>query len=134
MRFACFRISCVLLLLAATIGPALADRVPRPPPGPAPKLDLFGDPLPPGACARLGSIRLRHDASAVAFRDARTIISLGTTICFWDHSTGKLVGEQTPVQLQNCEHIALSADGRVLVTSHPNPRVAFHVWDLSSGS
>ena len=37
---------------------------------------LAGDPLPPGATARFGSAKLRHDAKAIAFLDAKTLAAM----------------------------------------------------------
>src|SRR5947209_2951062 len=59
------------------------------PPG---RFDLFGDPLPPGALFRLGTTRLRHMASGVAWLpDRKTLVSAQAEICLWDADTGKLL-------------------------------------------
>ena len=62
----------------------------------APRLnvDAFGDPLPAGSTARIGSSRLRHTGGTrdVAFSaDGRLIISLGGDglLVAWDSATGK---------------------------------------------
>jgi RNA polymerase sigma factor (sigma-70 family) len=59
---------------------------------PAP-LDAFGDPLPPGALARLGSVRLRKPGQQdVTFApDGKTLFSTGLDgrIDTWDAATGK---------------------------------------------
>jgi WD40 repeat protein len=59
------------------------------------RTDLYGDPLPPGAVARLGTIRLRHaDGRAVTFsEDGKRLIScgIGGEVRVWDVATGKLV-------------------------------------------
>src|SRR5205823_3534926 len=60
------------------------------------RVDLYGDPLPPGAVARLGTIRLRHhDASGVTFsKDGKRLISFSSwdgAVCVWDAASGKLV-------------------------------------------
>ena len=59
-----------------------------------PGVDLYGDPLPPGALARLGSERLRHPnyVFAVTFTpDGKTVASMGQDgfIRLWDAATGK---------------------------------------------
>ena len=61
---------------------------------PPAKVDAFGDPLPPGAIARLGTVRWRHadGASFVAFLpDGKTLLSAGgdATVRIWDVATGK---------------------------------------------
>src|SRR5262249_29167397 len=60
--------------------------------------DAHGDPLPEGALARLGTIRLRHDHRttdlAMAFSpDTKTVVTAGNGILKrWDVATGKLLG------------------------------------------
>src|SRR5205823_2540048 len=56
--------------------------------------DLFDDPLPPGATARLGTVRWRQitPANFLAFSpDGKTAFSAGANkqIYVWDHDTGK---------------------------------------------
>jgi WD40 repeat protein len=61
---------------------------------PAPWVDAYGDPLPRGAVARLGTVRWRHDgASAFAFtRTGETLVSVAASaVQFWDVKTGKVV-------------------------------------------
>src|SRR5437588_11796522 len=68
----------VLLALTATVSIAAAQ--------PAKHLDRHGDALPPGAMARMGTIRFRHDAAVgyVYFSpDGKTV--LGDT--FWERGS-----------------------------------------------
>ena len=59
----------VFVLLTAT-GAARGEDAKKP------RTDLYGDPLPPGAVARLGTIRLRHANAEVAFsKDGKHLIS-----------------------------------------------------------
>src|SRR5262249_46190143 len=54
-------------------------------------LDSYGDTLPPGAIARLGSVRFRHDATSVGFSpDSMTLVSSGTGIRIWDATTRRI--------------------------------------------
>jgi WD40 repeat protein len=64
---------------------------------PAPRLDALGDPLPPGAVARLGTTRFRHadgaGFSGVVFapdgKTAATPDDAGRSVYIWDVATGK---------------------------------------------
>jgi hypothetical protein len=79
-----------------------------------------GDPLPPGALVRLGTVRLRHPggALAVAFApDGKTLASGGLdgTVRLWDAATGQEIrrfrGHQDIVSA-----VAFSPDGRKLAS------------------
>jgi WD40 repeat protein len=58
-----------------------------------PLTDAHGDPLPPGAVARIGTIRLRHGGtvSSLAFSpDGKRLVSTdGDTVGIWDARTGR---------------------------------------------
>ena len=56
----------------------------------APKLDTNGDPLPPGAVARLGTIRLRTESESVVSVDGKIIATSGadSSIRLWDAASG----------------------------------------------
>jgi WD40 repeat protein len=95
------------------------------------KLDAFGDPLPPGAYARFGTIRFRHDAKAVAFLSENTIVSVGSSIRFWDALNGRLVREHRSKQIGDTIHAAISANGKYALTRDRFNRQ--FVWDLNSG-
>src|SRR5260370_33577789 len=56
----------------------------------------FGDSLPPGAMARVGTMRLRHGSQVYCVRfspDGRLIASgsYHGDLCLWDRETGQLV-------------------------------------------
>jgi WD40 repeat protein len=82
--------------MLAFAGSALAQgTVAAPPSG---RTDLYGDPLPDGALARMGTVRLRHHSSsglpAVISPDG-TVIVTGNydSLRFWEGSSGKLLRE-----------------------------------------
>jgi RNA polymerase sigma factor (sigma-70 family) len=122
--------------------PGQADGGPqRPTERPAPPrvaFDLNGDPLPPGAIARLGTIRFRVPAgtSSITFLPGdTTLLALGGgSVSTWDVSTGK--------QLKRYEcpggsgSYALTPDGKTLAvgtyTDDPNV-VAIYLRDVATG-
>jgi WD40 repeat protein len=82
--------------------------------------DLNGDPLPVGANARMGTVRLRQPYPHVLFSpDGKTLISVGAdnTLRTWDASTGKyLRGERLEgTQDQEMSAISLAPDTKSLV-------------------
>jgi WD40 repeat protein len=75
------------LLTAASWLPGGATALPKPP-----AADRHGDPLPPGAVARLGTARLRAVCESIHFSaDGKTLIGVdGRLIRVWDASDGSL--------------------------------------------
>src|SRR5205809_6509729 len=83
--------------------------------------DRYGDPLPPGAVARLGTTRLRH-ASAVQVvtfsGDGRVLASASHgVICLWEVATGKRLHRLTCDQ-GAIQSLAFSPDGQILASGH----------------
>ena len=83
--------------------------------------DRYGDPLPTGAIARLGTVRLRHACevgiSPVVFaRDGKTAIAGDDTgdIVFWNVASGREVRRFSRVVPNWPCSLALSADGKRL--------------------
>ncbi len=122
----------------------------EPPKGPAPearsgtpRLDLYGDPLPPEAMARLGTVRFRHGGSvqSIAFSsDGRTLVT-GAEDGFraWDTGTGKLrswFGRLSQPLLSSC--LDVSEDGKFAVTGvnrfDEDEPAGVGLWDLETGS
>jgi WD40 repeat protein len=99
------------------------------------RLDRYGDPLPDGAIARLGSVRLRHNRSVrcVQFSpDGRTIFSGGPNdiVRCWDAETGAPKDLPGP-PLRSATALTLSPDGKNLAVGHVGGRV--NLRDLSNG-
>src|SRR5690242_17345252 len=62
----------------------------------APARDGYGDPLPPGAVARLGTVRFRHDnpiVFAAFLPDGKRVVSVSSDglLCAWEFPSGKPV-------------------------------------------
>ncbi len=96
------------------------------------RVDVQGDPLPPGAVARLGTLRFRTWATSIAFLPGdRVLATVGQeAVSFWDVSTGK--GTRYTVDMPWGEACALSADGKVLaVAAVPNDST-IHLWDVAT--
>jgi WD40 repeat protein len=85
-----------------------------------PPADRLGDPLPAGAVARLGTVRLRHgdQVNTVAFSpDGRTIASGARdgSLALWDAGTGAEVRYGPPRGIVFA--LAYSPDGRTLAVA-----------------
>lgn len=106
--------------------------------------DAFGDPLPAGATARLGTVRFRHGkgVSFVAFAaDGKKLVfggqgDLDNAVRLVETSTGK---EIRTFQLKPGERpwgTALSPDGKTLAVAAFNfkkPEGGFVLWDTATG-
>jgi RNA polymerase sigma factor (sigma-70 family) len=83
-----------------------------------PRLDRYGDPLPPGALTRLGTLRFRPGGGTcqvLFLADGKKLITAGRggmAVCFWDRQTGKLIRRLPGDPTYN--YMALSPDGRTL--------------------
>lgn len=81
------------------------------------RTDLHGDPLPPFALARLGTVRWRHRGMSVATlafsRDGRTVFAAGGGITALDVATGAV---RWSAPDPSASHLALLPDGDRLAT------------------
>jgi WD40 repeat protein len=110
------------------------------------RVDRHGDPLPPGAVARLGTERFRtggFDVRGLGFlADGKTLVSAtsaANAIQLWEASTGKPLREISTGQL-SARGFALSPSGKYVAVggflleegNKPTPG-AIGIWDTASG-
>jgi RNA polymerase sigma factor (sigma-70 family) len=105
-------------------GPQQAT-VPQPPPARQTRSDFYGDALPPGVLARMGTVRLRQEGAHLAITDdGKTLISAGdaSEVWYWDMASGARVRvQQMRLPKMPANHAGpglagLSPDGKVLAT------------------
>ncbi len=128
-----------LVVLTGTLLAAGGEPTPsKSPPaaeGKSSRTDRFGDPLPQGAIARMGSVRLRHAGLSdfVFLFGGKTIVTAGSdrVLRTWDAPTGKQV---RAVRLRGAAGpgrcVTLSPDGKTLA-AHDRERLVF--WEVESG-
>lgn len=96
------------------------------------KTDLNGDPLPPGALARMGEVRFRHvNVQSLAFSpDGKFLASGGEGIRQWEMATGKPV--RTFGEKEGWIHsVAYSPDGKIIASGSEGGAV--QLWDAATG-
>src|SRR5262249_58257962 len=100
--------------------------------------DIYGDPLPSGAIARLGTVRFRPPGwldDVLVSPDGRALISAGgRSVEIWDAQTGRrkweIVSPEAPPH--SLSRIDLSPDGKLLIVNRDRNKMRF--WDLASGA
>jgi RNA polymerase sigma factor (sigma-70 family) len=104
--------------------------------------DRQGDPLPEGAIARLGTLRMRHADtvwSVVFTRDSKTAIAGDTSgnIVYWDVATGREIRRFSGSGPGNgMSALTISPDGKVLASAGTLPGPAgqgLYLWDVETG-
>ncbi len=118
--------------------PAAHATLPKPETENLGRKDVYGDPLPPGARVRMGTIRLRHARSSFAVAaDGKSVISAGAdqTVRIWEAATGKeikriLLQNPPPVGDSSTTLFDLSGDGKTVVRSGDR---CLQVWQAATG-
>src|SRR5262249_46418706 len=135
----------VLTLVATLLGGPGSPVGAAPGPGAAKDgADRYGDPLPPGTVARLGTVRYRFGGQGPRFLpDSRPggPVREGNAIYLWDARTGRLLRRIDTVGFTpSWNGFGLSRDGKRLVLSgsikddqRPGWRSAAAVFDLTDG-
>ncbi|HEX5269763.1 MAG TPA: sigma-70 family RNA polymerase sigma factor [Gemmataceae bacterium] len=103
-------------------------------PAPARK-DRHDDALPPGAIARLGTLRFRGVRGCLAFSPDGKLLAASTGTAgeqavIWGAATGRPVS-RLAVGAPTLEHLAFSADGKRLLCWGYSPQAS--VWDIAAG-
>jgi len=125
------------LLVTAFVILAIGDSIRGDTPvseNPNPIGDLYGDPLPKGAVARLGTVRFRADSLlAMAWSpDSKMLASGGimTEIRLWDVMTGKEAGRFS--ESTSASVLAWSPDAKMIASAWEDENSTIHVWDVVS--
>jgi RNA polymerase sigma factor (sigma-70 family) len=116
----------------STEPPAERAEVPKPASGPA--ADSQGDPLPPGAVGRLGTVRFRHAEEVEAFAlspDGKRLATAGgRAVVVWDAVTGqelcRFEGHRGTVRA-----VAFAPDGKSIASGAEGNLI--RLWDAATG-
>jgi RNA polymerase sigma factor (sigma-70 family) len=99
----------------------------------SPRTDCYGDPLPPGAIARLGTVRWRHEngvGAAIFTPDGKTLISgAKQSVRLWNAASGQAAGKLTG-DLQWVWGLTVSGDGKTLAAGGAP---GINLWDRATG-
>jgi WD40 repeat protein len=117
----------LVFLLAPFPSPALGEERPK-----KERTDQFGDPLPYGALARMGTVRFRTGSNAgqIAFTPESKILAAAShdgVISLWDAATGKELRRIEDATTGSS--VAISRNGKILVTGYGTE---LRRWDLNT--
>jgi WD40 repeat protein len=98
--------------------------------------DMHGDPLPPGAVARIGTVRLRHGGhvGCVAYAPEGLVLASGGgdhAVRLWEARTGKPL-RQLLGHTDRIGSVVFSPDGKTLVSAGTNDHT-IRFWDVATG-
>lgn len=111
------------LVLCTTLGVSAAP----------PAVDALGDPLPPGALVRYGTLRLRHNGLSMLLftADGKRLLTFGGNTGFemrlWDVKTGQLVDRRRLAMQDAGEQMVFAPDGGFYTLA---PNAVYHVKDF----
>jgi WD40 repeat protein len=126
----------LLLLALYAVAPGANGSEPGSTPKKGARVDAFGDPLPPGAVRRIGTVRLRQpsEVCSVAFSPDGKLLATGGRydgVRLWDASTGKALHFLPARGAQGIFGLAFSPDSKTLVSSGTDG--ALEAWDVATG-
>jgi RNA polymerase sigma factor (sigma-70 family) len=121
--------------------------------GGAPRTDRFGDPLPPGAVARMGTVRFAHGDSMIVppavAPDHRTFATVsescdpelrGRLVCLWDTATGRELRRLRDTEFEHYDAVFLRTENLLATFGNSRKPVrpgtstyAVHFWDPTTG-
>jgi WD40 repeat protein len=114
-----------LITLLAGVNLAPAPAFPK-----LPKYDLYGDPLPDGAAARLGTTQLRAGTRSLAFSpDGKRLVAIdGRTIREWEASDGRRLRSTRIPGGETLRPVRSEDSGTVILAT----RDGVELWDINS--
>ena len=123
---------CVLTLLTLLTPEYISSvQADDPQPNPKAEVDRYGDALPKGTVARLGTTRLRRSSESAFTPDGKSIVTFGyTMVRVWDVASGKHLKQFESEG--SCYALAVSPDGKQVALSREGG-IIIDVLDLASG-
>jgi WD40 repeat protein len=129
-------------LVALAVGlPGWGEEPAKGAPPAKPRVDLYGDPLPVGAVARLGSARFRHGGAvhSVAFSADGKLLAASSDgdnrIVIWDRATGRKLHDIPAAQRDlPATYLRISPDGKRLYNSYwYGQNMTLSAWTVETG-